>query len=352
MIAVQRAGRGRPLRFLAAIATGWISLRAALLWPEVAIPTAGPIVDPIRSLIAAAQATTAPTASPRPRPHEHGTRSGKRAIPEPPLPHPDDGIVRRASSTPPSAVPTPPGRSLQAGVSPSPGAPPFVAAPPTPRDPDGITRRATPRWSASAWGVMRAGRTARGGVTGGQLGGSQAGLRIVRSLDRRARVAISGRLTTPFGAGLREASVGLEWQPTRLPMRLVAEHRFVLGSGTGGPGIGLVGGFGPVAVLPKIRAEGYGQAGVLHRTRTEPYADGALRLTHDVARVGGARVALGAGAWGGAQRGAARLDVGPTLAVSVPVADKTLRMTLDWRERIAGRALPGSGPVLTLGTDF
>ena len=34
MIDVQRAGRGRPLRFVAAVGIGWISVRATFLWSE------------------------------------------------------------------------------------------------------------------------------------------------------------------------------------------------------------------------------------------------------------------------------------------------------------------------------
>ncbi|MBS0285465.1 MAG: hypothetical protein JSS15_13700, partial [Proteobacteria bacterium] len=57
------------------------------------------------------------------------------------------------------------------------------------------------------------------------------------------------------------------------------------------------------------------------------------------------------GAWGGAQRGAARLDVGPAAGVAVPAA-MPLRISLEWRQRIAGDARPGSGPALSIGADF
>jgi len=343
VIDVQRSGRGRPLRFLAAVGVGWIAVRATLLWPDGVQPVAGPI----RLMIAPAHAmemrpmamvarlrTLALAPLARSVVRDVG-RAAMRAAPSP------------AVATQSNARPDPP-----AAGAPIAGVPPFVVPPPGVFDPVRDPPRRAARWSGSAWAVTRAGRTARDDVTGGQLGGSQAGVRIVRTIDRRGRLALAGRLTTPFGAGLREASLGLEWQPTRLPVRLVAEHRFVLGEGAGGPGVGMVGGFGPVQVLPGVRAEAYAQAGVLRRTRTEPYADAALRLTHDVGRVGGMRIDVGAGTWGGAQRGAARLDVGPTLAVAVPVARKTLRLTLDWRERVAGRARPGSGPALTVGTDF
>jgi hypothetical protein len=356
VIAIQHGGHGRPLWFLAAVGTGWVAARALLLWsvgadpatplPLSIVPALGRVIA-ARPILADALRTGAPAVG-----------AATLLIPLPPR-------VRRSRAraagdgpftTPtPVATPVPPHGAAPAAApdrSPPPvpaaGVPPFVASPALARQ---ASARA-PRWSGSAWAVARAGRAAPGNGTGGSYGGSQAGLRIVRTLDRRGRVAVTGRLTTPLGAGLREASVGLEWQPTRLPVRLVAENRFVLGAGTGGPGVALVGGFGPVAVLHRLYAEGYGQAGMLHRTQLEPYADAAVRLTHRLARIGPTRIDLGAGTWGGAQRGAARLDIGPTLAVAVPVASKTVRLALDWRERVAGRARPGSGPALTVGTDF
>jgi hypothetical protein len=56
--------------------------------------------------------------------------------------------------------------------------------------------------------------------------------------------------------------------------------------------------------------------------------------------------------WGGAQRGAARLDVGPAASLSLPIADRNLRLSFEYRRRVAGRAAPGSGPVLAIGSDF
>ncbi|GHH18824.1 hypothetical protein GCM10008023_25200 [Sphingomonas glacialis] len=208
------------------------------------------------------------------------------------------------------------------------------------------------RWSGSAWLAARGGSGLASGALGGQLGGSQAGARLVYALDRHHRIALVGRVTSPLGSGLREASVGVEWQPTRLPLRVVAEHRFALAGGQGGPGVGVVGGVGPVTVSPGVRFETYVQAGLIRRTQTEPYVDGAARVTHPIATLGKVRFDLGAGVWGGAQRGATRLDIGPSLGVALPLGKQSVRLALDWRERIAGGARPGSGPALTLGSDF
>jgi len=52
------------------------------------------------------------------------------------------------------------------------------------------------------------------------------------------------------------------------------------------------------------------------------------------------------------QRGAARLDIGPSLGLALPLGTRTLRLAADWRQRIAGPSRPNSGPALSLGTDF
>ena len=112
-----------------------------------------------------------------------------------------------------------------------------------------------------------------------------------------------------------------------------------------------------IAGLPQTRLaagfalEGYGQAGVIARGGGEGFVDAAARAMRPVARVGGARVELGAGLWGGAQRGAARLDIGPAAGVILPTP-RPLRITLEWRQRIAGAARPGAGVALSLGADF
>lgn len=200
--------------------------------------------------------------------------------------------------------------------------------------------------------VARGGAGLAPGALGGQLGGSQAGARLVYALDLRRRIALVGRVTTPLGDGLREASLGIEWQPTRLPVRFVVEQRVAVSRGQGGPGAGVIGGFGPIDIGHRLRAESYAQMGIIRRVATEPYVDGALRVTHPVGSLGPLRFDLGTGVWGGAQRGATRLDLGPSLGVALPMRRQSLRLALDWRQRIAGDAHPGSGPALTLGSDF
>ena len=207
------------------------------------------------------------------------------------------------------------------------------------------------RWSLDLWLIARGGSDRGAGFGGGELGGDQAGLRFAYALDRRHRLAAFARVDGPLAGRGREAAVGLDWQPTAVPERAVIEERVPLDGGKAAPAVGLVGGFGPV-VRHGLRLEGYGQAGVVARHGGEAFADGAMRATRPIGKVAGLSFDLGAGAWGGAQRDAARLDLGPTLGATVPIAHHAIRIAIDWRERVAGRASPGSGPALTIGASF
>jgi hypothetical protein len=353
-------GRGRPLRFLGGLAIGWVSLRVVMLWPGA---------EPVRQMVHKAAPMLASRGDP-------GMRVESLLPPDPLHPRVTYSIWPQARyRTPPALAPLPhatgfaaspahparddAGRTALALLAfvrfgppdDPPGSPPIVAGVPQ-SAPAPTASRAPPRLSGSFWLVARDGSGTSNGVIGGQLGGSQAGLRLAYALDRKRRFAVAARVTSPLGPGLQEAAVGVEWQPTRLPVRIVAEHRFALNGGKGGPAIGVVGGFGPLPVGQGFRLEGYGQAGAIHRGDTEGYVDGALHLSREVVKLGPVPVSLGAGLWGGAQRGAARLDVGPSISAAIPIAGRSARLSLDWRQRVAGDAAPNSGVALTLGTDF
>lgn len=345
------SGKGRPLRFLALVLLGWISARIAILWPQT-----GSLPEAIKALAPLSPAN--PSLAPR-------TRLAAEATP--PIAgaetHSVSGLAPAVEAAgQPGRPPLPAARSVdplrvqmamlgllrygsvqettpQAGVAPA-MATALDRLPPLPS-----------RWSASAWAAFRPGRGTGAPPSAGQLGGSQAGVRLAYMLAPAERLAAFARFTTPVATRGRELSLGLEWQPGRAPVRLVAEQRFALDGGGSGPGLGVIAGV-DADIAQGFRLESYGQAGVIRRRQIEPYVDGAARATHGVAETGGVRLALGAGAWGGAQRDAARLDLGPSATLALPVAGHTLRLALDWRQRVAGRARPGSGPALTIGGDF
>ncbi|MBC3942601.1 hypothetical protein [Sphingomonas albertensis] len=327
---------GRPLRFLALSLGGWVMIRVALLLPEVASLPASEMIPRVIDVLVP---QVAAAVLGRSRPMATVAMTLSDATPSPMV------IVRRAIRQPISA----PAPSIAEAVREAPQERPHVDAIPSPVAPPMVARRVA-RLSGSAWLLARGGPA--GTVSGGQLGASQGGLRLVYALGDRRRFALVARVATPLEGKGREAAVGIEWQPTRLPIRLVAEQRFVLDGGRGGPTLGVIAGYGPSDIAPGVRVEAYGQAGGIVRDGIEGFVDASARLTHPLGKVAGARVDVGVGAWGSAQRDASRFDIGPSIVATLPVAGKTLRLTLDWRERIAGGARPGSGPALSIGSDF
>lgn len=341
---------GRPLRFLAVTLGCWIGMRMFVLWPVAIVPgvASGPAIKP--QVLAA---TISPVA----------------IIPATPLveavKRPQGGL-RRSATTTTAALPArlspafgnaavAPGSAAalalaalvrygdaitigpMPGIIPPPFAPPPLATPPA-------------RLAGSAWLLARGG--AGGTLLGGQLGASQAGVRLTYALGDARRIALSARVATPLRGRGAEAAAGLDWQPTSMPLHLLAEERFSLDGGRGGPTLLVIGGVNPTEVAAGFRLEAYGEAGAIKRDGVEAFGDGAARLTHRMASRGLARLDLGAGVWGAGQRGVRRLDIGPTVGAVLPVAGRALRITADWRARIAGNASPGSGPALSIGTDF
>lgn len=354
------SGSGRPLRFLVSLLALWVGMRVFQLWPVDGTMLMAERLRPAAAVEPAGQTGKVPDQPAFPARHSvalsrrdgavagAGTEARKAQ-----RPWPTSGAASGLSGTPPAAqAPHRPGDALnveagswsastaftsQAGLPAEiPGAP--LAAP-----------SAGSRLRGSGWLIVRGGETA---PFVPQLGGSQAGVRLTYALDQAARLAVAGRFSTALGGRQREAAIGLDWQPTRLPVHVFAEQRIGIEQARGGPSVGLIGGFGPTSIAGPIMLDGYAQAGVIARRGAEGFADGALRLSRTVAQVGAARLELGIGAWGGAQRGAARLDAGPMASAVLPVATASLRLSLEWRERLAGQAAPASGPALSIGTDF
>ncbi|WP_241231322.1 hypothetical protein [Sphingomonas koreensis] len=332
-------GRGRPLRFVALVAFGWASARTIMLWPEGAtLPQAIEAAFPLRPAQAATQPVLRTGAAASPAPARR-TAPPLTAVP-PLLPGPmaERGDQARVNLAMLGLVAF--GREEVLGV------PPGVLPPRA--LPAALPQAAQPsRWSASAWLVTRRGAAADGPL----LGGDQAGLRVAYH-PGSGRIALFARVTAPLAGRGSEAAAGIEWQPTAAPVRVIAEYRAGLDGAPGGPALGVVAGVYAAPLPLDFSLEAYGQAGAVVRNRVDPFADGALRVTRQIAAAGRARLDVGAGAWGAAQRGATRLDIGPTAVASLPVGESAVRVAIDWRERVAGDARPGSGPALSLGADF
>lgn len=336
--------RGRPLRFLALVTVGWVGMRVALLWPDglpperwvrIVLPggQAAAVARPIAALAPSGETT-----------HPTGVRAVavRAAVVPVGRAGPPETSGRLAIAADPARVRL----ALLAMVGftsaelvDGPAAP--ILSPPVP-----LT--SGPRMTVSLWALARPGAATGGPV---QLGGGQAGLRLRMPVTPDGRAAVAARVATPLAGQGREAALGVEWRPLPAPVAMVVERRVALDNGRSGTGMGLIAGID--RGLPgNLAIEAYGQAGAVARDGIEPYADGAARVLHPLATIGRSAIRLGIGSWGGAQREGARVDIGPSAVATLPVGRGAVRLSLDWRQRVGGRAAPGSGPALTLGNDF
>ncbi len=328
-------GRGRPFRFLVAVMAGWTGIRVAILWPQIDDPT-----ELIRAAVPIA-AAAAPVNLPAPV--RTPLVSMAPVVAPPPLAvagsvAASDGSQRALAMF--NLVHFAPPETPEATFGAPAVVPPAMLA-------HSVAQAS--RWSVSAWVLARdgGGPAAAGGPL---LGGGQAGARVAYALT--PQLAAVGRVSAPLSGPGKEAAVGVEWRPGKLPVRLVAEQRFAIdGNGGAAPVVGVVGGVYGVPIAAGFALEGYAQGGVIARNGVSGFVDVIARVTRKFAArpIG---IDAGVGAWASAQRGAARLDLGPTAGFAVPVSGKALRLTADWRERVAGDARPASGPAMTLGIDF
>ena len=228
---------------------------------------------------------------------------------------------------------------------------------PVGRDPSARTRQ----WSADAWLLLRGGSQAAlsGTAAPASYGASQAGAvlryRLAPASDHRPAAYL--RATSALGnVREREAAVGLSARPLpRVPVVVATELRLSdqRGGAQARPALLAVTELAPANLPGGIRAEAYGQIGYVGGRNATAFADGQLRAERTVARLGNSDIRAGLGAWGGAQKGAARLDIGPTASLGLSVGGPAAaRVAVDWRVRVAGDASPSSGPALTLSAGF
>lgn len=325
----------RPLRFVMVIVGGWIGARVAILWPA----------DGPRVLMEAVAPGALAEATARPAPASTPSNARSESVAK-------SSFLARKGSPSTSSGRTVEGRSIgqpSDAAIPTPSTPTRIVAtaeaardwPAAPLPPRTNTRS---RLSGSAWLIVRGSGPAA--PFSPQLGGSQAGARLTYALGDSRRFAIAARFSSALAMRQREAALGVDWRPTALPVHLFAEQRIAITSARGGPSLGVIAGLPATPIAAGFSLDGYGQAGAIARGGGEAFVDGAVHLTRRVAGI-----ELGLGAWGGAQRGAARLDIGPAASVAIP-AVVPLRVSVEWRQRVAGKARPTSGPALSIGADF
>lgn len=207
------------------------------------------------------------------------------------------------------------------------------------------------RIQLSSWAMLRGrkgepyGPSSLGSV--GNLGGSQAGARLLYNFNRQ--VAASLRTTSDIGRPGGEVALGARVQPVRgIPIWLTAERRQKIGRTSSGRNAFALFAEGGVYQRPmpgRFLLDGYLQGGVVGLKQRELFIDGGLTLTRPIYR----NYSAGFGVWGGAQPGVYRVDAGPRVTMKVR---NNLKVHVDWRQQLAGKAQPGSGPAVTLAGDF
>jgi hypothetical protein len=222
------------------------------------------------------------------------------------------------------------------------------------------------RWSGEAFTLVRDTPIdpASGLATGPLLGASQTGAALGYTIDPLARRAltVTARVNAATDAAGRtdpqtaQAAFGLRYQ--LLPALAISAERLVslgelarddwllrLSSGIARQA--------PVAGK-RVRLDAYGEINLL--ANGDALAAGqarALAPLFDAKNVG---FAAGLGSWGSVQNTGGttigRFDVGPSAAVRLGQGRLNLELTADYRQRLAGQALPASGPTLALSSSF
>lgn len=377
----RRIRRGQPVIGMALVLLSWVGARAALLESEVYSAQAEAVTVRTAAVPSVQHARARPVPVPQPGAAPAiPAASAFLAPPSPAMPPISAGptvtpIAPPVPEVTPIAPPSPAPLDRQhlaaghqllylAGLSQLPLPPEALAARPTrpfpvaaPAPATGLSER---RFSGDSWLLLR--RGAGGATTGGPIpasyGASQAGavIRYRLAPTSALRPAAYLRATSAVRAPHdEELAAGLMLRPVKhLPVSVMAELRAThLQSGTAlRPAILLVSEFPPLPLTGGFRAESYGAAGYVGGRFATPFAEGQLRLDRKIARIGPAELRAGAGAWGGAQRGASRLDAGPGATLGFPLGPGSARLSADWRFRLTGKAAPTSGPAVTLSAGF
>lgn len=217
-----------------------------------------------------------------------------------------------------------------------------------------------PRWSADSWLLLRRDSgPASLATSGGSYGASQIGAVLRYRLDRTSANKPSLYLRTSAalnGTREQDATFGLSLRPIgNVPVIALAEARVTRNAlGTRVRPVAFVVTELPTAKLPLgLRGEAYVQAGYVGGKGASAFVDGQARIDAKLFNLGKAEMRAGGAAWGGAQQGASRLDIGPSASLSFRLEDTVgARVSADWRFRVGGRAAPSSGPALTLSAGF
>ncbi|MXO89446.1 hypothetical protein [Pontixanthobacter aquaemixtae] len=234
----------------------------------------------------------------------------------------------------------------------------FVQHPPVLTGAD--QRQTAKRWSLDSWLFIRQGgqRDVTIGPAPATYGASQAGavLRYRLAPHSGNRPAVYLRVNSPL-AQTAEAEIasGLAARPiASLPLAAHGEVRVSRPNGKvrARPAAFVVTELPRVRLPLQSRLEAYAQAGYVGGDFATGFVDGHLRLDREAVAFDLGSLRLGGGVWGGAQKGAARLDAGPTASLDIKIGETPARISMDYRHRLTGDAEPQSGVAITISSGF
>ncbi len=216
------------------------------------------------------------------------------------------------------------------------------------------------RWSLDGWLFWRPSSTQAptAGPLPASYGGSQAGavLRYQLASSSQRRPSAYIRATTALSGG-RDSDLAAGLSARVFPKVPVSTHAEMRVSRSANrteyhPAAFMVTEIPPLEAPFGVRVSTYAQAGYVGGDFATPFVDGQAKIDREVVNFDLAKIRVGAGTWGGAQKGAARLDIGPTASIDVSIGEVPARVSMDYRHRVAGDAVPQSGLAITLSTGF
>lgn len=356
--------RGQPLLMLAVLFMAWIGGRA-MMWEspfsvaQGLTKVGGSIPDGAQTVAGAAFFANFGGVS-----ASFGPRGGEQMASLARSVAPPDLLMNVAGGAAPGSDDTTDRQQLATVVTPHQPVPsPLSERIVTGAAPDGARPGMMPRsdrWSIDAWAFLRDG-SGSAAIAQGRVpsyGASQAAVVLNYRLapasghDPRAYARAYKAL---IDGGEKELAAGFSARPiAALPMRIHAELRATSRSGRtdARPAAFVTSELAPLALPLRLRAEAYVQAGYVGGSDGTGFADGQVHVLRDVGKFDLGTISLGTAAWGGAQEGAERIDLGPSLRLDMKLNNVPTRLALDYRERVAGNADPASGVALTLSSRF
>lgn len=248
-----------------------------------------------------------------------------------------------------------------------------VAPPPFAAQPLPTSRPAADRWSLDVFGFYRQGSSllsisqGRSPIYGASQVGANLQWRALPTSSHDPRLFARAYHALVSG-GESEITAGASALPIgAVPIRVYGELRLTRNPPDAAAGLAARTDIRPAAYavseippqkLPLgFSLEAYAAGGYVWGDADTYFLDAQSALTRQIANfrnpdASSAALSLGGGIWGGAQRDASRVDVGPTLRLDMNLGQVPARISLDYREQVAGDAEPDSGIAATVSTQF